>query len=175
MRKTPPATTPGSDVRRDIRDYLVPMLVAAAFTVAAVCILAIVAATQGERALAGALVGGLAVLGVLLFGVTTMAAVVKVAPGMAMLVAMSTYLVQVMVLLALWSRHQRDEQMQDALSAEWLAGGIITATVAWLTGHVLVAYRHRHVDDPWPSDPDLSTGSDAGHIVDDRDHNPGEQ
>lgn len=168
-------TQPTSDVRRDIRDYLVPMLVAAAFTVVAVGFLAVVAATQGEEALAGALVGGLAVLGVLLFGVTTMAAVVKVAPGMAMLVAMSTYLLQVMVLLALWSRHQRDEEMQAGLSAEWLAGGIVTATVAWLAGHVLVAYRHRHVDEPWPSDPQLPADGDADHIIDDRDHNPGEQ
>lgn len=143
------------DTRSALADGLVPMVLAAAAAVVAVGVLAVVAAlAAGERALAGVLVGGLAVLAVLLFGVLTMALVVKVAPGMALLVAMTTYLLQIMVLLALYVRHERSPQMQEALSSGWLAGGIAAATAAWVLGHLAGAFRARDAPRSWGSGAD---------------------
>ena len=140
------STDPGREVTRSaVRDALVPMVLAAAFTVVAVGVLAVIAAAAaGERALAGALTGGLAVLGVLLFGVLTMALVVRFAPEASLLVAMVTYIAQVAVLFALYVRYTRDDAMRDSLSAGWLAGSIAAATVAWVLGQLLGAWRARH-------------------------------
>lgn len=140
------STDPGHEVTRSaVRDALVPMVLAAAFTVVAVGVLAVLAAlVAGDRGLAGALTGGLAVLGVLLFGVLTMALVVRWAPEASLLVAMLTYVVQVVVLFALYVRYTRDDAMQDALSAGWLAASIAAATVAWVLGQLLGAWRARH-------------------------------
>jgi lysylphosphatidylglycerol synthetase-like protein (DUF2156 family) len=138
-------TSNPESTRSAVRDALVPMVLAAAFTVVAVGLLAVVAAVVGgDRALAGALTGGLAVLGVLLFGVLTMALVVRWAPEASLLVAMVTYLAQVAVLFALYVRYTRDDAMQDALSAGWLAASIAAATVAWVAGQLLGAWRARH-------------------------------
>lgn len=139
------STDPHEVTRSAVRDALVPMVLAAAFTVVAVAVLAVVAAAAaGERALAGALTGGLAVLGVLLFGVLTMALVVRWVPEASLLVAMLTYVAQIAVLFALYIRYNRDEAMQDALSAGWLAASIAAATVAWVLGQLLGAWRARH-------------------------------
>lgn len=139
-----------ADARREstrsaVRDALVPMVLAAALTVVAVGVLAVIAvAVDGDRGLAGALTGGLAVLGVLLFGVLTMALVVRWAPEASLLVAMLTYVAQVAVLFALYVRYQKDDAMQDALSAPWLAASIAAATVAWVAGQLVGAWRGRH-------------------------------
>lgn len=139
-------TDAGDEVTRSaVRDALVPMVLAAAFTVVTVGLLAVAAAVAaGDRALAGALTGGLAVLGVLLFGVLTMALVVRWVPEASLLVAMLTYVAQVAVLFALYVRYTRDDAMQDALSAKWLAASIAAATVAWVAGQLLGAWRARH-------------------------------
>lgn len=140
------STDAGDEVTRSaVRDALVPMVLAAAFAVVTVGLLAVVAAVAaGDRALAGALTGGLAVLGVLLFGVLTMALVVRWVPEASLLVAMLTYVAQVAVLFALYVRYTRDDAMQDALSATWLAASIAAATVAWVLGQLLGAWRARH-------------------------------
>lgn len=133
------------EVRQAVSTALVPMVLAAAFAVVAVGVLAVIAAlASGERALAGALTGGLAVVGVLLLGVATLALVVRVIPESALLVAMLMYVAQVAVLFALYIRYTDDEAMQDAVSAEWLAVGIAVATVAWVAGQVVGAWRSRH-------------------------------
>ncbi|GGO85800.1 hypothetical protein GCM10011584_06600 [Nocardioides phosphati] len=138
-------TSNPESTRSAVRDALVPMVLGAAFTVVAVGVLAVLAAVvAGDRGLAGALTGGLAVLGVLLFGVLTMALVVRWVPEASLLVAMLTYVAQVAVLFALYIRYTRDEAMQDALSAGWLALSIAAATVAWVAGQLLGAWRARH-------------------------------
>jgi hypothetical protein len=57
---------------------------------------------------------------------------------------MVTYVAQVAVLFALYLRYTRDDAMQDALSAGWLAASIAAATVAWVLGQLLGAWRARH-------------------------------
>jgi carbon starvation protein CstA len=121
------------------------MVLAAAFAVVAVGLVAVIAlAAAGDRALAGALTGGLAVVAVLLVGVLTLALVVRVIPESALLVAMVMYVAQVAVLFALYVRYTDDERMQEAVSAEWIAVGIAAATVAWVAGQLVGAWRARH-------------------------------
>ncbi len=141
-----PDTDPGREAtQRAVSQALVPMVLASAFAVVAVGVLAaLAAATAGEKALAGALTGGLAVLGVLVFAIVTLALVVRVIPESALLVAMTMYVAQVAVLFALYVRYQKDAAMQDALSAPWIAGGIAAATAAWVAGQLLGAWRARH-------------------------------
>lgn len=145
MSSTDPTDGAELETRQAVSQALVPMIFASAFAVVAVGVLAVIATTTtGDRALAGALVGGLAVLAVLLLGVATLALVVRVIPEASLLVAMVMYVAQVAVLFALYVRYQQDAAMRHDLSAPWLAGGIAAATIAWVAGQVLGAWRARH-------------------------------
>jgi hypothetical protein len=57
---------------------------------------------------------------------------------------MLTYVAQIAVLFALYLRYQQDESLQKGVSAGWLAASIAAATVAWIAGQLLGAWRARH-------------------------------
>lgn len=119
-----------------------PLLLAAGLGIVAVTVLAVLAAVLGDdRALAGVLVGGGVVIGVVVFGAGTLTVVGKVAPSMSLLVAMTTYALQVTVLMSLFVAYQRRPVLQRELADGWLAGGIVAATVAWTAGYLVAAFR----------------------------------
>lgn len=113
--------------------------------VAAVAVLTVVAALAADgRAVAGVLVGGAAVLLTSLFAVVSLTMVVATIPRLAQVIALMTYLTQVMVLLLLWANFEKHPEMRRELAGAWLGGGIIAACVAWTVGYVIAAYRARH-------------------------------
>lgn len=131
------------------------MLFAAVLTAVALGILVLVAALAADQtAIAGALVGGGAVLGVSLFGVIALS-LIGFAPGTALLLAMTTYVLQVMVLALLFVSYQKYPELRRELDAGWLAGGIVTAVVGWVAGYLVAAFRDRELPaaaGPGPAD-----------------------
>lgn len=118
------------------------LLSAAALAVVAVGLLVLLAVLVSDaQGIRGALVGGGAVVAVVVFGAASLTVVARVAPTMNLLVAMTTYVTQVAVLMALFVAYQRRPELQRDWDAGWLAGGIVAATVAWTAGYVIAGFR----------------------------------
>lgn len=130
----------GSEPRRAPR-VLVLALGCVVLTVLAVTVLG--ATLAGSPAALGASVGGgLAVLA-FAFGSTTVTAAVRLAPQVALAVAMTTYLLEVVAVLAVFAALRSSGLLGDTLSPEWLAGGVVAATLVWTTSQMVLAARAR--------------------------------
>ena len=64
-------------------------------------------------------------------------------PSAALLVALMTYTLQVVLLAALFLALSDSGLLDDGLDRRWLAGTIIAGTFVWLGAHVLLAVRAR--------------------------------
>lgn len=121
----------------------------------AVLAVALASLLSGGPAVAGAAIGAGMVLAFFCFGAVTVGAVASVNPAASLLVALLTYVLQVVavgvVLLAL----RRSGALDAAVEPGWVAGGIIAATLVWLTAQTVAATRSRQ---PLY---DLTAGSDA--------------
>lgn len=136
------STTPTFSVKAVGLRWLVPATLSA---VVALVVLTVLAAVVGNGpAVAGALIGGVAVLVTSLFAVLSLTMVVWVHSRLALLVAMMTYLLQVMLLALLFVSYQKHEELQDEIARSWLGAGIATAAVAWTVGYLVAAYRDRN-------------------------------
>lgn len=144
------STTPTFSAKAAGLRWLVPATVAAALSLT---VLAVVAAlTADGPAVVGALVGGLAVLVTSFFAVASLTMVVWVHSRLALLAAMMTYLLQIMLLALLFVNYQKHEELQDAIARGWLGGGIATVAVAWTAAYAIAAFRDRNdVPSSWES------------------------
>lgn len=118
--------------------------------VASVCVLLAVgaaavvgASNAGAAAARGALVGGGLALVFLLFGSVTVYAATSLAPQSSMLVALMTFLLQVVLVAAVFFALDRSGVVGDQLSAPWVAGGVITAAVSWILAQLVASARAR--------------------------------
>lgn len=91
----------------------------------------------------GALVGAGITAFVFTFGTLTVHVVAGLMPQAAMLVALLTYTLQVVLLLVVFLGLQQAGLIGDELDPEWLAGGVIAVTVAWTIGQVVLFARAR--------------------------------
>lgn len=118
------------------------LLGAALWLVATAAVLTTVAAlSEGQRAVYGALLGTGLVLVVFSFGATVVGATAKVVPNAALLVALLTYTLQLLVLLLVFIAFRDSADAQREISETWLGVGIMTATLAWIVGHLVVTVR----------------------------------
>ena len=120
-----------------------PLLGALAAGAVAVIVLAVVAAAvEGRPALLGASVGGVLTLLVFALGVAAVSAVARVLPPASLLVALMTYVLQ---LVALGVCVGTIDALVDAatLSRGWFAAGVIAVTTLWVLGQVVAATRQR--------------------------------
>ena len=101
------------------------------------------AVAGGGSAAAGAAVGTAVCVGVFAFGLFTVNAVARVLPSAAVLVALVTYTLQVLLLAVAFVVLQRTGALDGALDPRWLAGAVTAATLGWLTAHVWLALRAR--------------------------------
>lgn len=115
---------------------------AALWLVVASAVLAVVGGlTQGDRAVYGVLLGAGLVLLVFTFGATVVGATAKVLPNAVLLVALLTYTLQLMLLGLVYVGFRESPEAQREISQDWLAGGMIAATLAWMAGQVFVTVR----------------------------------
>ena len=91
----------------------------------------------------GALVGGAIALGFFLFGSSVVNAATRMAPQAALLIAMTTYTLQVVLVAVVFYALDSSGAVGDTIAGGWLAGGVVAATVAWTVGQLVFSSRAR--------------------------------
>jgi ATP synthase protein I len=95
----------------------------------------------GREQVNGALVGAALVGGFFVFGTLSTSLAAAYAPRVSMFVALLTYTLQVVVLGAVLVGLTRSGATQRDLDVRWLAGVVITGTLAWMAALVVHAVR----------------------------------
>lgn len=98
---------------------------------------------QGAAAGLGALVGAGLVVAVCGGGALLVNAVAGAMPSASLMVALLSYALQVMVLLAAFVALERSGLLDGSLDRTWVGTTAIGATLAWLVAHVLLTFRTR--------------------------------
>jgi ATP synthase protein I len=101
------------------------------------------AVTGGPAAAFGALAGTLLVVGVFAFGSVTVSAVTGLAPAASLLVALTTYTLQVVVMGLVFVALSRSGLLEETLDRRWIGGAVIAGTLAWLVAQVALVTRAR--------------------------------
>lgn len=121
-----------------------PLLGAAAASTVLVATLAgLGLALSGSAGLTGALAGGGLALAIFLVGTLVVDAVARMMPAMSMLIALLTYLLQVVVMAVVVTALVRSEVGGEQLFREWFAGAVIAVTMLWLGVQVWLFTRLR--------------------------------
>ena len=98
-------------------------------------------AVGGAAQLAGALLGTGVVAAFFVFGMVNTALAAAFAPRVAMIVALTTYTVQVVALALLLVAVSRSGLAPDRLDVGWLAGTVIAGALGWTVALVVDALR----------------------------------
>ncbi len=123
---------------------------------------------SGAPAARGALVGGVIALAFFLFGSLVVNTATRHAPQQALLVALTTYTLQVVLVAAVFVALSASDALDASLAAGWVATGVIAATGAWMLGQLVGSARARvpayDIDLPSTpeSGPDASSESTSG-------------
>ena len=126
------------------RTGLSPLLGAVGAGAVAVLVLVLAASvTAGRPAVVGAATGGVLTLVVFALGVAVVGAVARLMPAASMLVALMTYVLQLLVLALCVVAIDRAGVTGETLSRGWFAAGVISVTLLWLVGQVVAATRQR--------------------------------
>jgi hypothetical protein len=134
-------TTTKQDSRSSGMRPLVVTMLAVDLSVLLVAGLAAVLA-DGDAAVA-ALVGGLVTSVVIFTGTAMVNVVAGLVPSLSLLVALMTYTLQLVVMVAVFLALSRSSLGDDAASRGWAGAAVITAAVTWLVGHLVTATRAR--------------------------------
>lgn len=103
-----------------------------AVSVVAASAVALAAVTAGADPAYAALVGGLMAVGILLSGTFVVNAVAGLMPSMSLMVAMLTYLLQVVMMGVAFLALSTSPLAETAQNRGWLSGTVIACTAAWL-------------------------------------------
>jgi len=93
----------------------------------------------GSSAAYAALAGTLLVLAVLGFGSTVVNTVAGLMPAASLMVALLTYVLQVVLMGLVFAALSGSGLLDDTLDREWLAGVVIGGTFVWLAAQVVLA------------------------------------
>ena len=132
---------------------------AAVVSMALGLVLAVVAAlTVGSSAAVGALIGTLLVVVVFAFGSITVNVVAGAMPAAALLVALLTYVLQVVLMGVVFVALDRSGRLDHGIDRAWLAGTIIGGTMVWLLVQVVLETTRRIPAYDLPEQPLAGTG-----------------
>ncbi len=98
---------------------------------------------DGRAGALGALAGGSLALCFFLFGSLVVDMATRMAPQLAMLMAMLTYTLQVAAVALVFYVLTSSGAVGTTLSGGWLAGGVVAATLAWTAGQLVGSMRAR--------------------------------
>lgn len=99
--------------------------------------------SAGSPAAFGALIGGGLALVFLVFGSVTVYAATTLAPESSLLVALLTFLLQVVLVAVVFLALERSDVVGEQVSATWVAGGVITAAMSWMLAQLTASARAR--------------------------------
>lgn len=116
---------------------------AAVSTVLGLLLAVVAALTGGSAAALGALVGTVLVVSVFAFGSLAVNLVATVMPAAALMVALLTYTLQVVVMGLAFVALNGSGLLDDQIDRAWLAGTVIAGTLAWLVAHIVLATTRR--------------------------------
>lgn len=121
------------------------MLVGAALValVAGLLTVLVGALVGGSPAAYGALAGTLLVVAVFFLGAGFVHVAAGLVPAASLLVALLTYTLQVLVLALVFAALSRSGLLDGTLDRRWLAGAVITGTVAWMVAQIVLTARLR--------------------------------
>lgn len=120
------------------------LLVAGLCVAGAVAVATLVASLTGDRSDAlGALAGGSIAWCFLLFGSLVVEVAIRIAPQAAMLMALLTYTLQVLLVAVVFVVLTSSGTLDTALSRGWLAGGVVAATLAWTAAQLITTVKTR--------------------------------
>lgn len=98
---------------------------------------------RGPDAALAAAVGALVVLGILLFGSTAVDLVAGLMPGASLAVALMTYALQLVLLVAMLVAASESPLFAEAAERRWLFAGLLAVMLGWMVGQVVAAVRVR--------------------------------
>ncbi|NYG60584.1 ATP synthase protein I [Nocardioides daedukensis] len=98
---------------------------------------------SGSSALLGALIGTAIIIGVFGTGALAVDLISRTMPTMSLLVALMTYLLQVIGMGLIFVALKASGALDSAVDARWLGGVVIAGTLVWLTVQVVLATRLR--------------------------------
>jgi hypothetical protein len=151
-----------TESKQDTRTGSSPLLGALAAGALAVLVLVVVAAAvDGRGAVVGAAGGGVLTLLVFALGIAFVSLVARVMPGASLLVALLTYVLQLLVLALVVAALDRSDLAGDDLSRGWFAAGVIAVTLLWMVGQLVAATRQRIPAYDLPSDQPSATSAHA--------------
>ena len=104
---------------------------AVASVVAGAAVVIVAAGFSGGSGALGALVGGGVTVAVFAFGAVSVALAARIQPRAALAVALVTYLLQVVLLVAFFAGLQRSGLLDDTLHRGWLAIAVVVVTLTW--------------------------------------------
>lgn len=120
------------------------LLVAGVCVVGAVAVVTLMAGLAGDRAdTLGALAGGSLALCFFLFGSLVVETATRLAPQTAILVALMTYALQVALVALVFFVLTSSGAVGTTLSAGWLAGGVVAASLVWTVAQLVTSVRAR--------------------------------
>lgn len=131
-------TTNTAPEQRTPRVLLAGVLAASGST--AVAAVAGALARGGAEALS-ALLGGGIVLVFFAFGAVVVGSASQLAAHLALVVAMVTYTLQVVLVALVFAGLTEADAFDSDLSAGWLAGALIAGTFAWMAGQLIATLR----------------------------------
>ncbi|TIC84078.1 hypothetical protein [Nocardioides sp. GY 10127] len=141
MSRRPDPRGPRSGGRRPHPLVLAPA--AGLVTTGAATLLAAVVPGAADGAVPGAVVGGLVGVGVLALGAGAVAAVSRVLPAASLIVALLTYSLQLVLLVAVLSALGDTALAADPGARRWLAGTLVAVVLTWSLAHLVAATRQR--------------------------------
>lgn len=98
---------------------------------------------HGASAAKPALIGAIVAVTVFAFGALVVNAVAGLMPRAALMVALLTYTLQVVVLALLFAVLGGLAMFDGDRERSWLAAGLIVSTLAWLAAHIAIVSRQR--------------------------------
>ena len=133
-----------TESKQGTRAGLSPLLGALGSGAAAVLALVVAGAlVDGSPAVVGAATGGLVTLAVFALGIAVVGVVARLVPSASLLVALMTYVLQLLVLALCVAAIERAGVTGETLSRGWFAAGVIAVTLLWLAGQLVAATRQR--------------------------------
>src|SRR6478672_11454159 len=141
------------------RQGLSPVLGALGAGVVAVLVLLVVAGlVDGRPAVVGVATGGVLTLVVFALGLAVVGVVARLLPSASLLVALMTYVLQLLVLALVVAAIDGSGADATTLARGWFAAAVIAVTLAWVVGQLVAATRQRIPAWDTPADAPARTG-----------------